>query len=79
MAKDEKMIESFKKGEDIHTRTAAEINDVPLDKVTKEMRYAAKAVNFGIIYGQGPWGLAAATGISRARAMDFIDKYFEIH
>lgn len=79
LANDTKMIESFKKNEDIHTRTAAEINDVPLEKVTKEMRYAAKAVNFGIIYGQGPHGLAAATGISRARAMDFIDRYFEIH
>ncbi len=79
LANDKKMIESFKKGEDIHTRTAAEINEVALDKVTKEMRYAAKAVNFGIIYGQGPWGLAAGTGISRQRAMDFIDRYFEIH
>ena len=79
LANDKKMIESFKKGEDIHTRTASEINDVPLDKVTKEMRYAAKAVNFGIIYGQGAWGLAAGTGISRAKAMDFIDRYFELH
>ncbi|MFA6410306.1 MAG: DNA polymerase I [Candidatus Buchananbacteria bacterium] len=79
LANDKKMIESFKKDEDIHTRTASEINDVPLDKVTKEMRYAAKAVNFGIIYGQGAWGLAAGTGISRAKAMDFIDRYFEIH
>ncbi|NUM25942.1 MAG: DNA polymerase I [Candidatus Buchananbacteria bacterium] len=79
LANDEKMIASFKKGEDIHARTAAEINEVPLEKVTKEMRYAAKAVNFGIIYGQGAWGLAAGTGISRQRAMDFIDRYFEIH
>jgi len=79
LANDQKMIESFKKGEDIHIRTAAEINNVPLDKVTKEMRYAAKAVNFGIIYGQGPHGLAATTGISRSKAMDFIDRYFEVH
>ncbi|MFA6215447.1 MAG: DNA polymerase I [Patescibacteria group bacterium] len=79
LANDEKMIESFKKGEDIHQRTAAEINNVPLEKVTKGMRYAAKAVNFGIIYGQGPFGLAASTGISRGQAHDFIDKYFEIH
>ncbi|MFA6322949.1 MAG: DNA polymerase I [Candidatus Buchananbacteria bacterium] len=79
LANDKKMIESFKKGEDIHTRTASEINNVPLEKVTKEMRYAAKAVNFGIIYGQGPHGLAASTGISRSRAMDFIDRYFEVH
>ena len=79
LAKDEKMIESFNNKEDIHTRTASEINNVSLDQVTKEMRYAAKAVNFGIIYGQGAWGLAASTGISRGKAMDFIDTYFEIH
>ena len=79
LANDQKMIESFKKNEDIHTRTAADINEVPLDQVTKQMRRAAKAVNFGVIYGQGAWGLAAGTGISRQRAMDFIDRYFEIH
>lgn len=79
LANDTKMIASFKKGEDIHLRTASEINDVPLDQVTKEMRYAAKAVNFGIIYGQGAWGLAEGTGITRQKAMDFIDRYFEIH
>ncbi len=79
LANDKKMIESFEKGEDIHTRTASEINNVPLEKVTKEMRYAAKAVNFGIIYGQGAWGLAASAGISRGKAIDFIDTYFEIH
>ncbi len=79
LANDKKMIESFKKGEDIHTRTAAEINQVPLDKVTKQMRYAAKAVNFGIIYGQGPHGLAQGTGITYGMARDFIDRYFEIH
>ena len=79
LAKDEKMIASFKKGEDIHARTAAEINEVLLDKVTKEMRYAAKAINFGIIYGQGPVGLAATAGISRVKAMDFIDRYFMVH
>ncbi|MDD2807231.1 MAG: DNA polymerase I [Patescibacteria group bacterium] len=79
LANDKKMIASFEKGEDIHSRTASEINNVPLDQVTKEMRYAAKAVNFGIIYGQGAWGLAEGTGITRQKAMDFIDRYFEIH
>jgi DNA polymerase-1 len=79
LAEDKKMIDSFKKGEDIHIRTAADIHGVALDKVTREMRYAAKAVNFGIIYGQGATGLAAGTGISRAEAMDFIDRYFELH
>jgi DNA polymerase-1 len=79
LANDKKMIASFKKGEDIHIRTAAEIHDVALNKVTKSMRYAAKAVNFGIIYGQGPHGLAAGTGVSFQKARDFIDRYFEIH
>ncbi|MDX9893640.1 MAG: DNA polymerase I [Patescibacteria group bacterium] len=79
LANDRKMIESFKNNEDIHRRTASEIDNVALDQVTPEMRYAAKAVNFGVIYGQGAWGLASSTGISRQRAMDFIDRYFEIH
>ena len=79
LANDKRMIESFKKNEDIHSRTAAEINQVPLEKVTKQMRYAAKAVNFGIIYGQGPHGLAAGTGITYGQARDFIDRYFTIH
>ncbi|OGY52584.1 MAG: DNA polymerase I, partial [Candidatus Buchananbacteria bacterium RIFCSPHIGHO2_02_FULL_45_11b] len=79
LADDKKMIASFANNEDIHVRTASEINEVPLDKVTKEMRYAAKAINFGIIYGQGPHGLAQAAGISYGQAHDFIDKYFEIH
>jgi len=79
LANDKKMIEAFKNKADIHTVTAAEINKVKPDKVTKEMRYGAKAVNFGVIYGQGPVGLAATTGISRAEAQDFIDRYFLAH
>jgi len=79
LANDKKMISSFKKEEDVHTRTAAEINNVALDKVTKPMRYAAKAVNFGIIYGQGPHGLAQGAGITYGLARDFIDRYFQVH
>jgi len=79
LANDTKMIASFKNNEDIHTRTAAEINEVSLAEVTKEMRYAAKAVNFGIIYGQGPHGLAQSANISYQKARDFIDRYFLIH
>lgn len=79
MAKDKAMMESFQKGEDIHARTAANINGVPLDKVTHQMRRAAKAVNFGIIYGLGYVGLAQGEGISREEAKAFIDKYFQIH
>lgn len=77
MANDKKMIEIFKNGEDIHQATAAAINNVPLEKVTKEMRRAAKEVNFGVLYGMGPYGLASRTGISQAEAKEFIKKYFE--
>ncbi len=79
MAKDEAMIASFQKGEDIHARTAANINGVPLDTVTHQMRRAAKAVNFGIIYGLGYVGLSQGEGISRQEAKEFIAKYFAIH
>ncbi len=79
LADDEKMIESFRKGEDIHTRTAAEVYDVPIDKVTHDMRSGAKEVNFGILYGMGPGGLAARKGISREKARAFIEKYFLVH
>lgn len=79
MAKDQAMMDAFNNGEDIHARTAANINDVPLDQVTKQMRRAAKAVNFGIIYGLGYVGLAQGEGISRDEARAFIEKYFTIH
>jgi DNA polymerase-1 len=77
IAGDENMIAAFKRGEDIHTITAAKINNVKPEEVTKEMRSRAKAVNFGVLYGMGSVGLAQRTGISRERAQDFIAKYFE--
>jgi DNA polymerase-1 len=77
MSGDKKMIKAFQIGEDIHASTAAEINQVPLNEVTKEMRREAKAVNFGILYGQGPHGLSQTADISYMRAKEFIDKYFE--
>lgn len=73
---DENLIHAFKTGEDIHAQTAAKVFDVPLSEVTKEMRGRAKAVNFGIIYGQTRWGLASSLGISNEEAQMFIDKYF---
>ena len=73
---DENLIHAFKSGEDVHAQTAAKVFDVPLNEVTKEMRSRAKAVNFGIIYGQTRWGLASALGISNEEAQAFIDKYF---
>lgn len=79
MSGDKKMVEAFKKGEDIHTATAAEINQVALNEVTPEMRHEAKAVNFGILYGQGPHGLSQGADIPYARAKEFIDKYFVVY
>ncbi|MHB8904193.1 MAG: DNA polymerase I, partial [Patescibacteria group bacterium] len=76
MANDKKMIKAFKDQEDIHRATAAEINGVKLENVTKKMRQEAKAINFGILYGQGPHGLAQNAGISYAEAKEFIDRYF---
>ncbi|MBX5439559.1 MAG: DNA polymerase I, partial [Thermoflavifilum sp.] len=74
---DKHMIEAFKNGLDIHTATASRVFGVPIDKVTKEMRYRSKSVNFGIIYGQGPFGLAQNLGISRTEAKELIDNYFK--
>lgn len=73
---DEHLIEAFKSGEDIHRITASKVFDVPLDKVTKEMRYKAKAVNFGIVYGQSKYGFAKALNISIYDAENFINRYF---
>jgi DNA polymerase-1 len=72
---DPNMCEAFKAGKDIHTATAAKVYNVAEADVTKEMRYKAKSVNFGIIYGQGAFGLAENLGISRAEAKEIIDNY----
>ena len=72
---DENMCEAFSSGKDIHTATAAKVFNVPESEVTKEMRYKAKSVNFGIIYGQGAFGLAENLGISRTEAKEIIDNY----
>jgi DNA polymerase-1 len=72
---DVNMCAAFKSGTDIHTATAAKIFHVNETDVTKEMRYKAKSVNFGIIYGQGAFGLAENLGIPRAEAKEIIDNY----
>jgi DNA polymerase I len=72
---DENMCHAFKTGKDIHTATAAKVFNVAEKDVTKEMRYKAKSVNFGIIYGQGAFGLAENLGIPRAEAKEIIDNY----
>jgi len=73
------MIEAFNKGIDIHAKIASEVFDIPLDKVTKEDRYKAKAVNFGVLYGMGALGLARATKMSRNEAENFLEKYYAKH
>lgn len=75
-SRDDSLIEAFCSGEDIHTQTAAKVFEVPIEGVTKDMRYKAKAVNFGIIYGQSKYGLAKALGIAPFAAEMFIEKYF---
>ena len=74
---DEGLLGAFARGEDIHASTAAAILGVPLAQVTPEMRRLAKAVNFGLSYGQTAYGLAQATGLTQAEAEDFIKAYFE--
>jgi DNA polymerase-1 len=69
------MCDAFKQNKDIHTATAAKVYNVAEDAVTKEMRYKAKSVNFGIIYGQGAFGLADNLSISRTEAKEIIDNY----
>ncbi|MDO8495312.1 MAG: DNA polymerase I [bacterium] len=75
VAQDQKMIEAFRRGEDIHTRTAVEVFEVSADKVTANMRREAKALNFGLIYGMGVLGFSRAAGVDRTRAREFITKY----
>ena len=77
MSGDEAMCDAFIKGQDIHTRTAAEIHGVSMDEVTPDMRRSAKAVNFGIVYGISGFGLARNAHISRKEADYFIQMYFE--
>jgi DNA polymerase-1 len=73
---DARLAEAFSAGEDIHRRTAAAVLGLPIDAVTPSQRERAKAVNFGIVYGQTPFGLAQQLGISPDEAADFISKYF---
>jgi DNA polymerase-1 len=76
ISKDPNMCDAFRSGKDIHTATAAKVYGVAEADVTKEMRYKAKSVNFGIIYGQGAFGLAENIGVSRTEAKQLIDNYF---
>ena len=77
VAEDSGMLEAFNNGLDIHTATAAKVFGVDVSEVTKNQRYKAKSVNFGLIYGQGAFGLSQNLGIKRSEASELIDAYFE--
>ena len=79
VAKDEKMIKAFNDGIDIHTMTASQVFDVPVEEVSKQLRSRAKAVNFGIVYGISDFGLAEQIGMKRAEAKEYINKYLETY
>jgi DNA polymerase-1 len=76
-SRDPTLCEAFARDEDIHARVASEVYSVPLESVTADMRRSAKAVNFGVIYGQSPFGLARQLNIEKAAAAEFIDAYFD--
>jgi len=76
VSQDPALISAFMRDEDIHARTAASVFGVPLSEVTYDMRRIAKAVNFGLIYGQGAFGLSGQIGVSVPKAEDFISRYF---
>jgi len=75
---DASLINDFNGDVDIHTKTASEVYGIPMDDVTKGQRRAAKVINFGVLYGMSPHGLAANTGMSFTQAKEFIDQYFEL-
>lgn len=76
-SRDENLLEAFRSGSDVHLRTAAEMFGIPPQEVTPEMRRQAKTINFGIIYGMGPFGLAQRLHITQKSARAAIDRYFE--
>ena len=78
LAHDKEMIRAFEDGADIHRLTAAQLYEVKPEDVTTEQRYAAKTINFGILYGMNPHGLSVATGMDNHQAREFIDRYFSI-
>ncbi|MDR0499581.1 MAG: DNA polymerase I [Holophagales bacterium] len=77
LAKDPVLLGAFERGEDIHRRTASEVMGITMEAVTPEQRSRAKAVNFGLLYGQGAFALSAALGITHQEAKSFIESYFE--
>lgn len=76
---DEHLVRAFNEGEDFHAETAARVFGVPVSEVTPDLRSRAKAVNFGIVYGQQAYGLSQSLHISMAEARDMIDRYYEAY
>ncbi|MFY9228301.1 MAG: DNA polymerase I [Candidatus Microsaccharimonas sp.] len=78
LANDTELINDFNGDVDIHTKTASRVYGIPMEEVTKNQRRAAKVINFGVLYGMSPHGLAANTGMTFGEAKDFIDQYFDL-
>jgi len=76
LSKDKRLLDAFEKGLDIHKATAAEVFGIDLNKVTRDQRRKAKAINFGLIYGMSAFGLAKQVGVGRAAAQAYMDAYF---
>ena len=76
LSQDKVLLEAFRSGQDIHTQTAAEVFEIDLEDVSPEQRNAAKAINFGIVYGISSFGLAKGINLTRAQAQQYIDSYF---
>ena len=75
LSQDPSLLEAFRRGEDIHTATASQMFNVPINEVDGEQRRVAKVLNFGVIYGLGPYGISQQTGFSREEGRNFIDNY----
>lgn len=76
LSKDKKMTQAFKDGKDIHSLTASEINNLPFDKITPDMRRQAKILNFGVLYGMGSRAFSQEAGLSKEKAANFIEEYY---
>jgi len=76
LSEDERLLQAFSQGEDVHRATAAEVFGVPLDEVEKDQRRTAKTINFGLIYGMSAFGLARQLGIERSAAQSYVERYF---
>ncbi len=76
LSQDKGLLEAFSLNEDVHKKTAAEVFATTIDEVSSDQRRTAKAINFGLIYGMSPFGLAKQLGITRSEARDYVDRYF---